>query len=382
MKSNGGKFTVRCTHPTLMKKVTVIIPVYGVETYIAATVQSVLAQTYKHFELLLIDDGSPDRSLEICRQFTDPRIKILRQSNQGPAAARNLGIAHATGEYLAFLDGDDLWLPDKLAKHVQHLNRSPRVGVSFCRSALIDEHSQPLGIHQVITKLKNITPLDLLCRTPIGNGSVPVIRRAVFKDIQFVDRATQQLAFFNPDRRIHPSEDVECWLRIALCTAWKIEGIADALTLYRVHSRGFSADLFKKIDSWKHMLRAACTYGGAEMQRHKAPAMAYQYRHLARRAVSLREGTIAVQFIHAALITYPQILWEETYRTLQTLVAAYLICLLPLGMYRQVEAILMQMTGKVQKLRLSQAEQPIPSPRSHSPQQPTPALQLHRVSQQ
>jgi glycosyltransferase involved in cell wall biosynthesis len=64
-----------------MKKVSVIIPVYKVEKYIAATVQSVLAQTYTNFQLLLIDDGSPDRSIEICQQFTDPRIQIIRQSN-------------------------------------------------------------------------------------------------------------------------------------------------------------------------------------------------------------------------------------------------------------------------------------------------------------
>src|SRR4028118_491035 len=103
-----------------MKKVSVIIPVYQVEKYIAAAVQSVLEQTYKDFELLIIDDGSTDRSLEICQQFSDPRIKIIRQQNQGVCAARNTGIRHAQTEYLAFLDGDDLWLPTKLEKHVEH----------------------------------------------------------------------------------------------------------------------------------------------------------------------------------------------------------------------------------------------------------------------
>src|SRR4028119_483182 len=104
-----------------MKKVSVIIPVYKVEKYVAATVQSVLQQTYKNFELLLIDDGSPDRSVEICQQFTDPRIKIISQTNRGLAGARNTGIRHAQGDYIALLDGDDMWLPNKLEKHIEHL---------------------------------------------------------------------------------------------------------------------------------------------------------------------------------------------------------------------------------------------------------------------
>lgn len=91
-----------------------IVPIYRVEKYIAETIRSVLDQTYENFELLLVDDGSPDRSVEICQQFTDPRIRLIRQKNQGACAARNQGMRAATGDYYAFLDGDDLWLPEKL----------------------------------------------------------------------------------------------------------------------------------------------------------------------------------------------------------------------------------------------------------------------------
>lgn len=97
-----------------MKKVSVIVLIYNSEKYIAATLCSVIEQTYKNIVILLIDDGSPERSIEICRQFTDTRIKIISQENRGLPGARNPGIRHAQGEYLAFLDGDDLWLPEKL----------------------------------------------------------------------------------------------------------------------------------------------------------------------------------------------------------------------------------------------------------------------------
>ena len=87
-----------------MPKVSVIMPVYNVEKYIAETISSVLAQTFTDFELLVIDDESKDRSIEICESFTDQRIKIIHQKNRGLAGARNTGIRHAQGEYLAFLD--------------------------------------------------------------------------------------------------------------------------------------------------------------------------------------------------------------------------------------------------------------------------------------
>jgi glycosyltransferase involved in cell wall biosynthesis len=338
-----------------MKRVTVVIPAYGVEKYIAATIQSVLAQTYQNFELLVIDDGSPDRSVEICQQFTDPRIKILHQENSGPAAARNLGIRHATGDYIAFLDGDDLWLPEKLAKHVEHLDNAPQVGVSFCRSALIDEDDNPLGIYQAITKLQGITLLDLLCRTPIGNGSVPVMRRELFDDMQYLANVgdRQEVSYFNPDRSVHPSEEVECWVRIATTTRWAIEGIPDALTLYRVNSRGFSANLLKKLHSWERMLEAARTYAPEQIKPCEAAAMAYQYRHLARRAVTLRDGKMAVQLINKALMIYPQLLVEETSRTGQTVAAAYLMRLLPASLYQQFEAKALQAAGAAQKQRIA-----------------------------
>ncbi|KAB8317807.1 glycosyltransferase family 2 protein [Tolypothrix campylonemoides VB511288] len=335
-------------------KISVIIPVYKVEKYIAATVESVLAQTYKNFELLIIDDGSPDKSIEICQQFTDNRIRIIRQENRGVAAARNTGIRNAQGEYLAFLDADDLWTPEKLAKHIEHLENSPAVGVSFCRSAFIDELGEPLGIYQ-ITKLKGITPLDLLCRTPIGNGSVPVIRRETLEDIAFQDNlyGVVENFYFDDDRQLHPSEDVECWLRIAMKTKWLIEGIAEPLTLYRVNSQGFSAQLMKKLKSWERMLEKAHAYVPSEsMAELEKIAMAYQLRHLARRAVTLKDGTTAIQFTHRALSTYWRILLEEPRRTLITLAAAYFLWLMPRSLYHQIESIALKIVGAAQRRRI------------------------------
>ncbi len=97
-----------------MPKISVIIPVYNKEKYIRQTVESVLNQTFSDFELILIDDGSIDNSLNIIKQFNDIRIKYISQTNQGVAAARNNGVATANGELIAFLDADDMWHPHHL----------------------------------------------------------------------------------------------------------------------------------------------------------------------------------------------------------------------------------------------------------------------------
>ena len=120
------------------KKASVIIPLYNAERYISRTLQSVLSQSYKNIEIIIVDDESPDDSVKVCQQFTDPRIKIIHQKNRGLAGSRNTGIRNASGEYIAFMDADDIWLPEKLAKHIAHLENNPEVGVSFSRSAFID----------------------------------------------------------------------------------------------------------------------------------------------------------------------------------------------------------------------------------------------------
>ncbi|GJD21194.1 glycosyl transferase family 2 [Rivularia sp. IAM M-261] len=336
-----------------MKKVSIIVPVYKAEKYIAATVQSVLEQTYKNFELLIIDDGSPDRSIEICRQFTDPRIKIIRQQNRGLPGARNTGIRHATGEYLTFLDADDLWLPEKLEKHVTHLENAPKVGVSFSRSAFIDENGQHLGIYQ-LPLLTDITPSLVLCRNPISNGSAAVMRKSVLEAIKFQDNLYGTVEDFYFDEHFRRSEDIECWIRISVQTNWLLEGIPEALTLYRVTSSGLSANLLEQLDSWEKVISKASSYAPELVDKWGTLARAYQLRYLARKAVSLQDGSMAVEFVNEALSTNWRIIVYEPRRTLLTLVAAYLIFLLPQSLYKSIEAFALKKTGATQRRRITQ----------------------------
>jgi Glycosyl transferase family 2 len=338
-----------------MKLISIIIPVYNVERYVAQTLESVLAQTYAHFEVLIIDDESSDRSIEICRQYSDPRIRIIQQKNRGLAGARNTGIRNAKGDYIALLDSDDLWLPQKLEKHVAHLERSPEVGISFSRSAFIDEAGSPLGTYQM-PKLDQITAPYLLCRNPIGNGSAPVIRRQVLEAIAYTSNLYGAAELFYFDDQFRQSEDIECWIRVVLQTDWKIAGIPDALTLYRVNTASLSANVIKQLDSWEQVIEKTRSYSPDVVRQWESTARAYQLRYLSRRCVRMQDGAMAVKLFNRSLRTNWKILLEEPHRTLITLAAVYALWILPKGLYRWTESIALKLTGASQKRQIQQEQ--------------------------
>ena len=335
------------------KKVSVILPIYGVEKYIRQTIQSVLDQTYRNFELLVIDDESPDKSVDICKSFSDDRITLIHQRNRGLAGARNTGIRQAQGEYLAFLDGDDLWHPEKLEKHVRHLDQSPDIGVSYSSSAFIDEDDKPLGIYQM-PKLHDITIGHLICRNPIGNGSAPVIRKEVFEAIAFEDNLYGSTEEFYFDDNFRSCEDLECWFRIATTTSWGFEGIADVLTLYRVNSSGLSANLKNHLAHWERVIEKTRTYAPEVIGEWENRARSYILRYLARRAITLRDSSMAAMYFNKAIKEYWQVMVEEPKRTFITGAATYLLWILPSPLYKWLETTGLKIIRQVQGKRLKQ----------------------------
>lgn len=125
-------------------RVSVIMPAYNAERFIARAIESVLSQTFPDWELIVVDDGSTDGTAEVLADLTDPRIRMIRQANGGEAVARNRGLDAVTGEYVAFLDADDLYLPNALADMVQYLNTHPEVAVLLSDGYFCDEHGKPL----------------------------------------------------------------------------------------------------------------------------------------------------------------------------------------------------------------------------------------------
>ncbi len=175
-----------------MNSISAIIPVQNGERYLAAAIDSVLAQTCPPDEVIVVDDGSTDGSSAVARSFGPP-IRVLTQANLGPAAARNLGIAHATGDLLAFLDADDLWMPDKLARQAQVLQDDPA-----CEAVLG-------GVENFISPELDATQHRALARSASQIGAHHIgallIRREAFR----------RIGAFDPRRR--HGEFIEWWGR-------------------------------------------------------------------------------------------------------------------------------------------------------------------------
>jgi glycosyltransferase involved in cell wall biosynthesis len=323
--------------------VSVVIPMYNVEKYIAQSISSVLCQSFHNFELILVDDGCSDNTLSIVKQFDDMRIRVISQQNRGLSGARNTGIDAARGIYVALLDADDYWAKDKLVKHIRHLNNNPNVGVSYCPSLFIDEAGQLLGIGQY-PKLANISQQHIFCRNPVGNGSAAVIRRSLLDEVGYYGLGTDKYRKMYFNEHLRQSEDIELWTRIALSTQWLFEGIAQPLTYYRVNDSGLSANVEKQFASWQQAVQLNQDKHPAFFEQYYQLAKAYQLRYMARRAVQTRNRFDALKLIHRALYCDFRILLQEPSRTCITFISACLK-LLPTKTYAWIERIAMSYLG-------------------------------------
>ncbi|MGH1444725.1 MAG: glycosyltransferase family 2 protein [Cognatishimia sp.] len=304
-----------------MPLASLVVPAFNVETTVAETLRSLLAQSFRDFEVLVIDDGSTDRTQAVVAPFLeDCRVRYVKQANRGLAGARNRGIEEARAPYVGFCDADDLWAPDKLSRHIAHLESNPRLGLSYSGSAMIDENSRPIGINQS-PALKRIDSAHILKRNPVGNGSAAVLRRAALQEIAFYPLGADRRASYF-DETFRQSEDIECWLRLSLTTDWDIEGIPGHLTLYRVVGDGLSAQTERQLASWENVINKLRPLHPRFFAQHEGAARAYQYRYLARRAVSSGRGIDAMRYLRLSWAQSAEPLWAEPRKTLITWAAA------------------------------------------------------------
>jgi teichuronic acid biosynthesis glycosyltransferase TuaG len=164
--------------------VSIVTPVYNAEKYIRASVESVLAQTYTNWELLIVDDCSSDNTVAVVSAFSDPRIRLFTlEFNSGPGIARDTAVGQAKGNYIAFLDADDLWYPDKLKLQLQWM-QNHKQPFTFSFYDLVDENGDPTGM-QVTAPLK-LSYRQLFYCNYVGNltgiysvdyfGKIPISR--------------------------------------------------------------------------------------------------------------------------------------------------------------------------------------------------------------
>jgi hypothetical protein len=177
---------------------------------------------------------------------------------------------------------------------------------------MIDLEGRPTGLHQS-PQLSGITTADLLYRNPVGNGSTPLMRRTALDGIKHRHPVDGHSCWF--DEGLRQSTDIECWIRLSLQTNWKIEGIGEALTLYRVNPDGLSANVPRQYDTWLQMVQKTAAYAPDFIAEHLDHAKACQLRYLARRAISLRQPGLAWSLARASFASSPRIVFDQPLKT-------------------------------------------------------------------
>jgi glycosyltransferase involved in cell wall biosynthesis len=183
------------------ERVSVIIPAYNVAPYIAETLNSVFAQTKSAFEVIVVNDGSPDTAEleEVLRPFRD-RIVYLKQENRGLSGARNTGIRAATGDLIALLDGDDLWMPRYLETQTRFLRSHPEYDLVYCNARFFGDSYEGRQFMAVCPSRGEVTPAAIISRQCCVFVSVTA-RAEVLREVGF-------------DETLLSCEDFDCWLRL------------------------------------------------------------------------------------------------------------------------------------------------------------------------
>ena len=206
--------------------VSVVIPTYNRAHLIGQTIESVRNQTFENFEIVVVDDGSTDKTEEVVCHYKDERIKYFRQpTNVGPSEAKNIGILCSRGEYLALLDSDDLWLPEKLEQQIVILQKNTGSVWIYCDSAYFDDQSGRVThlSSQRFHPYEGYIPHRLIMQTIMHTPTV-VVKRSIIEQIgPFIGNAF---------------EDWRMWLHIA--ASWPVLYIDRPLVLVRIHSNSIS----------------------------------------------------------------------------------------------------------------------------------------------
>ena len=252
-----------------MAKISIIIPTYNSAQYICEAIESVLNQTYKDFEIIVVDDGSTDNTKEVIKPYLN-KIKYIYQQNSGPSAARNRGIKEAKGEYIAFLDADDIWLPQKLELQIKFMEKEKEVGLIFSDMILFNEKGiiknsflkEKLFFNKLSIKPLSSTEkviYDNVFNALLQENFIPtntvIVKKECFNKVGFFDET------------LFSVEDRDMWLRIGLF--YDIGFINFPLVLTRFHETNISANQELALKSRLKVMKKFLNYSNLPIKSKK-----------------------------------------------------------------------------------------------------------------
>ncbi|MBD2250023.1 glycosyltransferase family 2 protein [Nostoc parmelioides] len=283
-----------------MPKISVIIPAYNAERTILETINSVLKQTFSDLEIIVINDGSTDRTVEVIQNVDDARLKVYSYENSRASGARNHGISHAVGDFISFLDADDLWTPDKLELQLAALNHYPEAGVAYSWTYTIDDKGELLKPFEPLYEGNVYT--DLLLANFLTNGSNPLIRKAAIASIGEFDTT------------LRSGEDWDYWLRLAY--KWPFVVVKQHQIFYRrsVTSKSFKLQIIREASL--AILDKAMKVLPLELQYLKKHSLSNIYRYNVELYLDSidNNSTVDIKYVIGNLLSYirsrPQTLKE------------------------------------------------------------------------
>ncbi len=272
-----------------MPIISVIIPAYNAEKTIKETIESVLNQTLSDFELIVINSNSSDSTSEIISQIQDPRLQLFNYPQGNAAINRNRGFNHAAGDFITFLDADDLWTPDKLELQYTTLVKNPQAAVVYSWTDCVDESGNFLRKCSYVNWSGDIYP-HLLLDDFIGNGSNVMIRRDAF----------QATGGFNES--LTNAEDTEMWLRLA--AKYEFVNVSKVQVLYRVSLYSKSSNILPLEKSNLAVINIAYADKKAANYQHlKKYSLGNLYKYLSYKSLDTLPGQQKTLHVARFLIT-------------------------------------------------------------------------------
>lgn len=295
--------------------ISVIIPVYNAEKSLKETIDSLMAQTYQNFEAIFIDDGSTDASVEVIKSYDDNRITVLKQINSGSATARNNGISAANGDWIAFLDADDVWFPEKLMKQYQSVkNGYWSYTDSYFLGGVFPENTSTASLSG---HFSGDVFLELIKRNFIGTSTV-IVRKIILVEC----------GSFSVDMKA--LQDWDCWLKIA--SKYPVVYVEEPLSYYRVHSQSVSRSARKTITYHRKLINKIFSNDGIASSYANLKNISLCNSYSICSIISDQEGDYCFSF-RCALRAF--MLRPRNLRRLLSISRLFLLCVLSLFMFNR-----------------------------------------------
>ena len=252
-------------------KISVVLPVYNGEITIQETIQSILKQTFKNLEIIVINDGSTDSTSEIVKSIYDSRLQIFSYPNAGVSISRNRGINKSLGQFISFIDADDLWTVDKLACQYKALQDNEKAAVAYSWTDYIDVNGKFLKAGRHITATGDVYSKFLLSNF-LESGSNPLIRREALNEVGGFDES------------LPGAEDWDMWLRLS--ARYEFVCVDRVQIFYRVHPLSLSTNLTRQeAESLKVIERAFSQPQAESLQHLRKYTLALLYKYLMFKAI-------------------------------------------------------------------------------------------------